>query len=32
VGTVTLAWGVFAFARFLRRHPLPAEGNAHVSD
>jgi hypothetical protein len=32
VGAVSLAWGVFAFARFLRRHPLPAEGNADVSD
>jgi hypothetical protein len=32
VGVVLLAWGVLAFVRFLRRHPLPAEGNADVSD
>jgi hypothetical protein len=32
VGAVLLAWGVLAFVRFLQRHPLPAEGNADVSD
>jgi hypothetical protein len=32
VGAVLLAYGVFAFIRFLHRHPLPAEGNADVSD
>jgi hypothetical protein len=32
LGVVLLAWGVLAFVRFLRRHPLPAEGNADVSD
>jgi len=32
MGVVLLAWGVLAFVRFLRRHPLPAEGNADVRD
>jgi len=32
LGAVILAWGVFAFVRFLRRYPLPAEGNADVSN
>jgi hypothetical protein len=32
VGVVLLAWGVLAFVRFLRIHPVPAEGNADVSD
>jgi hypothetical protein len=32
VGAVILVWGVVAFVRFLQRHPLPAEGNADVSD
>jgi hypothetical protein len=32
VGAVLLAFGIVAFIRFLRRHPLPAEGNADVSD
>jgi hypothetical protein len=32
MGAVLLAYGVFAFIRFLHRHPLPAEGNADVSD
>jgi hypothetical protein len=32
VGAVLLAWGVLAFVFFLRKHPLPAEGNADVSD
>jgi hypothetical protein len=32
VGVVLPAWGVLAFVRFLRRHPIPAEGSADVSD
>ena len=32
LGAVILAWGVFAFVRFLRRHPLPAEGDVDVSN
>lgn len=32
VGAVLLAWGVVAFARFLRKYPLPAEGAADVTD
>lgn len=32
VGAVLLAYGVFAFIRFLHRHPLPAEENADVSN
>jgi hypothetical protein len=27
-----LAWGVFAFVRFLQRYPLPAEGDVDVSN
>jgi hypothetical protein len=29
---VILASGVFAFVRFLRRYPLPAEGDVDVSN
>jgi len=32
VGAVLLAWGVFAFVRFLRKYPLPTEGAADVTD
>ena len=32
LGAVILAWGVFAFVRFLRRYPLPAEGDVDVSN
>ena len=32
LGAAILAWGVFAFVRFLRRHPLPAEGDVDVSN
>jgi hypothetical protein len=32
LGAVILAWGVFAFVRFLRRYPFPAEGNADASN
>lgn len=32
IGAALLACGVFAFVRFLRRNPLPAEGNADASD
>jgi predicted membrane channel-forming protein YqfA (hemolysin III family) len=32
LGAVILAWGVFAFVRFLRRHPLPEAGDVDVSN
>jgi hypothetical protein len=32
MGAALLACGVFAFVRFLRRNPLPAEGNTDASD
>jgi hypothetical protein len=32
LGAVILAWGVLAFVRFLRRYPLPAEGDVDVSN
>jgi len=31
-GAVSLAWGIFAFARFLREYPVPVEGVADVTD
>jgi hypothetical protein len=31
-GAVSLAWGIFAFARFLREYPVPIEGVADVTD
>jgi hypothetical protein len=32
VGAVLLAWGVIAFVRFLRKHPLPTEEGDDVTD
>ena len=32
VGAVLLAWGAFVFARFLRKYPLPIEGDGDVTD
>ena len=32
VGAVLLAWGVFAFVRFLGQHPLPAVSVDDISD
>jgi hypothetical protein len=32
VGAVVLAWGLIVFVRFLRQHPLPAEGDDDVRE
>jgi hypothetical protein len=32
LGAMLLAWGVFAFVRFLRKYPLPTEESGHVTD